>query len=149
MNISERGLNLIKEFEGFYPKPYLCPAKVPTIGYGTTYYPNGKRVTLQDRAITQYEATELLRANLKGYEHSVNSLVRKVINQNQYDALVCFTYNVGATNFEKSTLLKKININPDDLSIGNEFYKWIYAGGKALSGLKRRRKAEANLYFSK
>ena len=85
---------------------------------------------------------------LKVYENQVALLVRKPITQNQFDALVSFTYNLGATNLSKSTLLKKVNKNPNDKSIASEFMKWNRAGGKVLNGLTKRRKDEAALYFS-
>ena len=142
------GLNLIRKFEGFYAKPYLCPAGIPTIGYGATYYPNGKRVTLQDAAITEQQAEEMLVSMLKTYEQSVDSFTRDDINQNQFDALVSFAYNLGAKNLQGSTLLKKVNANPNDLAIKLEFLKWNKAAGKVLSGLTKRRQEEADLYFS-
>lgn len=142
------GLNLIRKFEGFYAKPYLCPAGIPTIGYGATYYPNGKRVTLQDAAITEQQAEEMLVSMLKTYEQSVDSFTRDDINQNQFDALVCFAYNLGVQNLKISTLLKKVNANPNDMEIAAEFLKWTKAGGKVLTGLIRRRQAEADLYFT-
>ena len=142
------GLNLIRKFEGFYAKPYLCPAGIPTIGYGATYYPNGKRVTLQDAAITEQQAEEMLVSMLKTYEQSVDSFTRDDINQNQFDALVSFAYNLGAKNLQGSTLLKKVNANPNDFAIELEFLKWNKAAGKVLSGLTKRRQEEADLYFS-
>lgn len=149
MNISAVGLNLIKKYEGFFSKPYLCPAKVPTIGYGVIRYPNGRRVTLQDKPITEKEASDLLAQLLVNYENDVKRLVKKPLSQNQFDALVSFTYNLGAANLGKSTLLKKINVNPNDPSIRAEFPKWNKAAGKVLNGLTRRRNEEADLYFAK
>lgn len=148
MKTGKRGLELIKEFEGFRSKPYLCPAQIPTIGYGATHYPNGNRVKLSDKAISEAEATELLKDMLKGYERIVTDNVKSKINQNQFDALVSFVYNLGGLNFRKSTLLKKINANPMDFTISKELLKWNKAGGKVLNGLTRRREAESNLYFS-
>ena len=148
MKTQKKGLDLIKKYEGFYSKPYRDPIGIPTIGYGATYYPNKKKVTMQDKPITEKEAFSLLVDMLRVYEDQVNRLVKKVINQNQFDALVSFTYNLGATNLSKSTLLKKINLNPDDPTIQQEFEKWINAGGKRLNGLVKRRKDEAFLYFS-
>ncbi|GGE89520.1 lysozyme [Chishuiella changwenlii] len=148
MKTQKKGLDLIKKYEGFYSKPYRDPIGIPTIGYGATYYPNKKKVTMQDKPITEKEAFSLLVDMLRVYEDQVNRLVKKVINQNQFDALVSFTYNLGATNLSKSTLLKKINLNPNDPTIQQEFEKWINAGGKRLNGLVKRRKDEAFLYFS-
>lgn len=148
MNTSNKGLALIKKYEGFYSKPYLDPIGIPTIGYGATYYLNKVKVTMKDQPLTEKEASDLLVQMLKVYENQVALLVRKPINQNQFDALVSFTYNLGATNLAKSTLLKKINVNPNDKSIADEFVKWNRAGGKVLRGLTNRRKDEADLYFS-
>lgn len=148
MKTGTNGLNLIKEFEGFYSKPYLDVVNVPTIGYGTTYYlPNKNKVTLKDVPITEQRASEMLIATLSIYENDVQRLVKSKLNQNQFDALVSFTYNLGGANLGKSTLLKKVNANPNDLTIRAEFDKWINAGGKPYKGLIRRRKAEADLYF--
>lgn len=145
--VGEEGVKLIKSFEGFKSKPYKCPAGVPTIGYGATFYPNGKKVTMSDRAITEQEATDLLRHVLESFEKYVDSYCIDTINQNQFDALVSFAYNLGPANLKSSTLLKKVNANPKDETIRDEFMKWVKAGGKTLKGLVRRREAEANLYF--
>lgn len=148
MRLSQKGLSLIKKFEGFKAFPYLCSAGVPTIGYGSTYYENGVKVKLTDAPISEEWAEELLKNNVIHYERSVDALVRNDITQNQFDALVSFTYNVGVTNFKNSTLLKRINANPNDPNITNQFMKWIRAGGKVIKGLINRRKEEARLYFS-
>lgn len=148
MKLGSKGLELIKSFEGFYSKPYLDPIGIPTIGYGATYYPNKKKVTMKDKPLTEKEASELLKEMMTTYENDVKRLVKRELNQNQFDALVSFTYNLGATNLGKSTLLKKVNKNPNDTTIANEFLKWNRAGGKVLNGLTKRRKDEAALYFS-
>lgn len=146
--ISKKGLDLITEFEGFYPKPYLCPANVPTIGFGTTRYPNGDKIKLTDSEITRAQALEYLAHDLIQFEKSVDALCVDTINQFQFDALVSFVYNLGATNLKNSTLLKKVNANPNDPTIALEFVKWNRANGKILNGLTRRRRVEAQLYFS-
>lgn len=150
MRISNKGIALIKRFEGFFSKPYKDPIGIPTIGYGFTYYlPSRIKVTLQDKPITEQQATEMLKEVLKGYESDVLRLVKKPLTQNQFDALVSFTYNLGATNLSKSTLLRKLNVNPNDPSISLEFVKWNKAGGKVFRGLTLRREAERDLYFTK
>ena len=146
--ISSKGIELIKSFEGLRLKPYLCSAKVPTIGYGNTFYENGKKVTLKDPEITESRATELLAWSLTKFEQYVDSYCSDDINQNQFDALVSFCYNLGPANLKSSTLLKKVNTDPNDPSIEKEFLKWNKAGGRALAGLTRRRQAELALYFS-
>lgn len=144
----EKGIDLIKFFEGFYSNSYLCPAGVWTIGYGTTIYPNGKRVKKGDKAITRDQAVEYLKHDLLGAERDVDGLTVDSINQNQFDSLVSFVYNCGKGNFASSTLLKKVNKNPNDKAIAKEFDKWIYGNGKKLNGLIKRRKKESELYFS-
>jgi lysozyme len=144
-----KGIEMIKLFEGFRGAPYKCPAGIPTIGYGATFYTNGKKVTMTDATITEEQATELLASMLVSFEKYVDSYCVDTINQNQFDALVSFAYNLGPANLKSSTLLKKVNANPGDESIRLEFLKWVKAGGKTLKGLVRRREAEANLYFTK
>lgn len=146
-NIGANGINLIKHFEGFYGNPYICPAGVPTIGYGTTFWLNGSKVTLKDTPITEAHASELLAKTLIQFEQYVDVYCVDSLNQHQFDALVSFCYNLGPVNLKSSTLLKKVNENPVDTSIRDEFMKWVYGGGKILPGLVTRREAEANLYF--
>jgi len=147
MKSSNNLIELIKKFEGFSAKPYLCPAKVATIGYGSTRYADGLKVALNDKPITELQAIDLLKDTLKQYELAVDSYCRDDINQNQFDALVDFAYNCGVSNLKSSTLLKKVNINPNDITIGGEFAKWNKGGGKILNGLVKRRAAESELYF--
>ena len=147
--ISDKGVELIKRFEGFSSNPYLCPAKICTIGYGATFYQNGKKVTMADKPITEKEAIELLKYMLARFEQYVDSYCVDTLTQNQFDALVSFCYNVGPANLKVSTLLKKVNANPNDETIREELKKWNKGGGKVLKGLTRRRQAEADLYFSK
>ena len=145
---SDKGIELIKRFEGLSLKPYLCPANVPTIGYGNTFYKNGKKVTLNDKPITEQKAVEMLRQSLEKFEQYVDSYTTDSITQNQFDALVSFCYNLGPANLKSSTLLKKVNANTNDETIKDEFLKWTKAGGRKLAGLVKRREAEATLYFS-
>jgi lysozyme len=146
--LSRKGLELIKQFEGLSLTPYVCAGGINTIGYGNTYYTNGKKVTLKDPKITPQQAEELLKHSLSTYEKAVDSFCRDDISQSQFDALVSFAYNVGIGNLQKSTLIKKVNSNPWDPYIKTEFFKWNKAGGRVLAGLTRRRQAESNLYFS-
>jgi len=141
-----KGLELIKLFEGCKLKPYLCPANVPTIGYGSTKYANGVKVTLRDKTITEIEAENLLKNTLKVYEDIVNKKIKVTLNQNQFDSLVSYTYNTGGSD----TLFKLINNKASDFEIRRWFQThYITGGGKELPGLVRRRKAEADLYFTK
>ena len=146
--LSQKGLELIKSFEGLSLKPYVCAGGINTIGYGNTYYTNGKKVTLQDKPITKEQAEELLKHSLSTYEKAVDSFCRDDISQNQFDALVSFCYNVGTGALQKSTLIKKVNANSKDVTISDEFMKWNKANGRVLVGLTRRRQAESKLYFS-
>lgn len=148
MKLNSDGYRLIALHEGFKSKPYLCPAKIPTIGYGNTYYPDGTRVTLLDKPINEEEAFEMFKEIADRFAKKVSRLVTSPINQNQFNALVSFAYNLGVANLQRSTLLKKVNANHNDPTITNEFKKWIRANGKILKGLVKRRNDEARIYFS-
>lgn len=146
--IDDNGINLIKSFESFRAKPYLCPAGVPTIGYGTTRYPNNMKVSLSDPPIDEKKAKEYLLHDVEYFELKVDAYCTDLLTQNQFNALVSFTYNTGDGALKTSTLLKKVNANPNDVSIRAEFMKWCYVGKTKSVGLERRRKAEADMYFS-
>ena len=148
MKLDLNGYNLICEFEGLKLKPYLCSAKIPTIGYGNTYYPNGKRVTLLDDAITKEYAFEMFKTIADKFAKRVDDMVKTELTQNQFNALVSFAYNVGTGAFATSTLLKKVNDNPNDATIKNEFLKWVRANKKVIQGLVNRRNKEALIYFA-
>jgi len=146
MKTSQKGINLIVSFEGFSSKPYLDSAGIPTIGYGNTYYPGGKKVTMKDPAISKEKGIDLFSTVLPTYEKIVNSKIKVILTQNQFDALVSHTYNTGGSD----TLFSLINKKADEKAIRNWFTeKYITAAGKTLNGLIRRRKAEADLFFSK
>jgi lysozyme len=145
--ISQNGLNLIKYFEGFRSKPYLCEAGKPTIGYGFTRYPNGQRVTLNDPPITEEWAEVVLSKLLEQYEAEVDAATNDNITQNQFDALVSFVFNIGITNYKASTIRKLINNNPSDPNIAVQFARWKYSDNKPSRVLIRRRKLESELYF--
>ncbi len=149
MKLDKKGLDLIKEFEGLKLKPYLCSAKVPTIGYGNTFYENNVKVKMSDAPITKQRAEDLLKINADRFASKVVNLIKKPVTQNQFNALVSFAYNVGSGALASSTLLKKVNVNPNDTTIANEFMRWNKAGGVPVQGLTNRRKKEAELYFSK
>ena len=141
MKTSPKGIALIKEFEGLRLKAYKCPGGVWTIGYGHTAGVKSGMV------ITEAQAEEYLKADLIVFERYLNGL-RLALNQNQFDALVSFIYNVGTGNFSSSTLLRKVRANPQDNSIMDEFLRWVYSKGRVLPGLQRRRLDEMKLYFS-
>lgn len=141
MKASIDAYELIKQFEGLRLEAYLCPAGIWTIGYGHTsgVSPNS--------FITIQEADEYLHRDVATIEMQLNKL-NLSLRQCQWDAIVSFVFNVGIGNFKSSTLLAKIRINPDDNSIMDEFLRWVYANGKVMKGLQKRRLAEMKLYFS-
>jgi len=144
--MKELAANIIKEFEGFSAKPYLCPANVPTIGYGSTMYKNGERVTMDDPEITEEQATEMLMDTIKSIEKQVKKVLTVKLKPHQMAALVSFTYNVGIGNLSNSTLLAWVNSNPDFPRIPEQFRRWNKGGGKVLQGLVRRREEEIKLW---
>ncbi|MFZ4523497.1 MAG: lysozyme [Bacteroidales bacterium] len=152
--VSKNCLALLEEFEcggDFlkFLKAYQCPAGRWTIGMGTTRYPGGDPVKQGDR-ITQQQVFEYVTHDLSVAESAVDKLVIPNLNQGQFDALVCFIYNLGFKAFKTSTLLKIINSNPDDPAIDRQFNRWTLASAckQPVAGLIRRRKAESWLYFN-
>jgi lysozyme len=141
MKTNEAGIFLIKSFEGFSATPYYCPAGILSIGYGST-----KGVQLGD-VITEAQAEELLRKDVSHAEYWVNRLITRELNENQFSALVSFTFNLGSGRLQGSTL--RIKLNRDGVEgLENEFLKWVYAGGRKLRGLLNRRIAEAELFYA-
>jgi lysozyme len=147
MKTGERGLKLIKEFEGCKLKAYQCPAGVWTIGIGSTHYGDGTPVTKNRTLPNEGAAIALLAATIGQYEKAVND-VGVELTQNEFDALVCLCYNIGAGNFFKSTLVKMLKAGDDKAEIAKQFLRWDKAGGKPLAGLTRRRNAEAELFLT-
>ena len=147
MTPSKNCIDLIKKFEGFRSEAYQDSVGIWTVGYGSTMWPDGKNVQPGQRmTIQEAEAVMTWELTRKGKE-ILSGLPTTIINQNQYDALVSFAYNLGVGALLKSTLFKKLKVNPNDPSIRAEFMRWVNAGGKRLTGLVGRREAEANLYF--
>jgi lysozyme len=136
-------IDLCKRFEGFRSKPYLCPAGVPTIGYGSTYYPGGKKVSMDDAPISNEEAEKLLMHELS--ETYLPEVLRlcPVLAQHprRLNTIVDFCYNLGAGNLQRSTLRRRINAQ-DWQGAEDELKKWVKAGGVVLPGLVKRREAE-------
>lgn len=147
MKASQACFDMIRRFEGFSSFPYRCPAGVPTIGYGSTSYTDGRSVSMTDQQITEKQAAALLLATLTQYEAAVNGNVTVPLSQSQFDALVDFAYNAGAKNLITSTLLKKLN-SGDYAGAADQFGKWVFANGKVLAGLVKRREAERKLFLS-
>lgn len=148
MKLNNAGYLLITEFEGYSAKPYLCSAKVPTIGYGSTYYSDNKRVTMLDKEITKLQAFEMFKTIADRFASKVSNLVKTPLNQNQFNACVSLAYNIGMANFMNSTLLKLVNKNHNDILIGLEFKKWNKVNKKEVAGLTKRRLYESDIYFS-
>jgi len=141
IRISEEGISLIKEFEGYREGVYLDSAGKRTIGYGHLIR-NDERF----EKLTREEAEKILLNDIADAEKTIKNNVKIRLNQGQYDALVSLVYNIGKNNFLKSTLLKKLN-SGDYYNAGKEFERWIYAGGKKIPGLKKRREREMQLFF--
>lgn len=139
--MNKKAIDLIKEFERLYLEAYLCPAGVWTIGWGHT---KGVKKGMQ---ITEEQAEELLRKDMQD-AIDVVEMLSVDLTENQYNALVSFVFNIGGSAFAKSTIRRKILANPNDKNIKDEFMRWVYADGKKLNGLERRREREADLYFS-
>lgn len=146
MEMSNNGLALLKSFEGCELTAYQDSVGVWTIGYGWTQPVNGKPVG-KGMIISQETADSLLRSGVVQYEKGVTGLVTVAVNQNQFDALADFAYNLGVKSLEGSTLLKKLNAG-DYQAAADEFPKWNKAGGKVLNGLVKRRAAERSLFLS-
>jgi lysozyme len=151
MKISKKGIDLIHSFEACKLRSYKDPGSkdgLPiTVGWGSTMHKDGTKIKLGEN-ITQAYADELFVWEIERKSNVLTALNLN-INQHQYDALCSFIYNLGVGAFSNSTLLKKIKINPNDEAIRAEFMRWVNNDGKVLSGLLRRRKAEADLYFTK
>jgi lysozyme len=147
MIVTNDALKLLHKYEGLVLDAYLCPAKVPTIGYGNTFYEDGSKVKIGDK-ITKERAIELFENILENnFASQIKRLIKSRVTNNQFSALVSFAYNVGVGNLKRSTLLKLVNSNPNDPAIRTQFMRWNRAGGKVLLGLTRRRESEADLYF--
>lgn len=142
-NITEDGLRLIRRFEGFSAVQYLCPAGYLTVGYGHVV----KNPAAFRQPITKDEAVRILSADVETAERAVLRLISVPLTDGQFDALVSFTFNLGAGALQRSTLRRKVNREEHE-DVPAEFLRWIWAGGKKLNGLIRRRQAEAALYQS-
>ena len=140
MNISQNGIELIKKFEGCRLEAYKCPAGILTIGYGQT----GSEVHLGQK-ITQEQAEKYLKQDITIHSNNVSRLVKAPLNQNQFDALVSFEYNVGYGNFASSTMLILLN-QKKFTEAAAQFGRWVYANKKILQGLVKRRAAEKELF---
>lgn len=154
MKLSPNGFMIIAEFEGLRLSPYYATAEeknkgIVTIGYGNTFYEDGKKVQITDAPITKTQALRLLQITTDKFANKVASFIKKPVNQNQFDALVSLTYNIGLNAFANSTALQMVNINPNDANVRKWILVWNKQAGKVLQGLVNRREKEAELYFRK
>lgn len=145
--VSEKGLAIIENFEGLVLHPYLDQVGIPTIGYGTTFYPGGKKVSINDPAINRDQAISYL----KNFVDTViiptlNKYIKVELNQNQVDALASFVYNLGSGALAGSHLLQVVNAKGTCGQVTAEFDKWVYANHKVLQDLVERRAQEAALF---
>jgi len=145
MKTNAEALAIIKHFEGFRSHPYLCPAGVWTIGYGSTFTPDGTPVTKDTPPIDEAAAEAWSYASLADTERQVIALVNVPLTENQFGALVSFTYNLGSGRLQSSTLRAKLNRGDYEGAAG-EFWKWRRGGGRILPGLVARRAAEVALF---
>lgn len=147
MQIGEKGLELIKHYEGLKLEAYLCPANKWTIGYGSTYYEDRSLVKRGDK-IPKERAEQLLAGVVKGFVAGVLASVKAPVTQDQFDALVSLAYNIGLSNFKSSTLLKLLNSGAPRADIAAQFHRWNRGGGKVQPGLITRRQSEYELFMT-
>ena len=143
IQLSSRGLNLIKQFESFSSVGYVCPGGIHTIGYGHVI----KKGETFPQPLSESEAETLLLQDVMGATHAVGRLIKVPLTQGQFDALVSFTFNCGAGALQRSTLRACVN-RQEHWQVPTELLKWTHSCGKSLPGLMRRRMAEALLYVS-
>jgi lysozyme len=144
MRLDDNGYNELHKREGLKLKPYLDTQGIPTIAMGNTYYLDGKKVTMKDKPLTIREAYKLGRVTSDNFAKQVNVLLTKEVTQTQFNALVSLAYNIGINGFAKSTVLRRVNANPNDPTIKNAFMMWTK--NRELIG---RRKSEVEQYFRK
>jgi len=154
MKLSPNGFMIIAEFEGLRLNPYYATAEeqkkgIVTIGYGNTFYEDGAKVKITDAPITKTQALRLLQITTDKFSIKVAELLKKEVNQNQFDAMVSLAYNIGLGAFKTSSVLRLANQDPNDINIKKWFIAWNKQAGKVLQGLVNRREKEVELYFKK
>ena len=148
MKLSDNGFNLLAELEGVVLHPYKDSAGIPTIGIGSTYYEDGTKVTMKDKAITKERAIQLAKNVVKSFEARVNKSIVVPMTQNQFDAMVLLCYNIGESGFARSSVVK--NFNAGNLQkAADSFLLWNKAGGVVSKGLTNRREKERELFLTK
>ena|ERR1700748_2105507 len=148
MRVSDQFFTTLESYEGFVSCPYKDQGGKPTIGIGTITYPTGVAVRMTDTCISHDTALAYAKSFMAGIEEELDAMLHCDINQNQYDSLADFAYNLGTGALKNSTLLRKLKANPSDPSIRTEFLRWVNVKGKPDKGLVTRRTKEANLYFT-
>ncbi len=144
MKLNEEGYKALHEREGLRLKPYYDTKGIPTIAMGNTYYLDGRKVTINDRELTKPEAVELGKVIADKFAYNVSKLIVSNVNQNQFNALVSLAYNIGVTGFKNSTVLRRVNIYPNDKAVKAAFMMWT-----KNPELIDRRKSEVEQYFLK
>ena len=144
MKLDNKGYKALHDREGLRLKPYLCTRNVPTIALGNTFYVGGRKVTMQDLALTLLEAQTLGNTISDQFAKDVFKLIKSKVNQNQFNALVSLAYNIGIKGFRNSTVLRLVNINPNNASIASAFMMWT-----KNKELINRRRSEITQYFTK
>lgn len=147
LQLSTNGFNLLAELEGVVLHPYKDSVGIPTIGIGSTYYEDGTKVTMKDKAITKERAIQLAKNVVKSFEARVNKSIVVPMTQNQFDAMVLLCYNIGESGFARSSVVR--NFNAGNLQkAADSFLLWNKAGGKVSKGLTNRRQKERNLFLT-
>lgn len=144
-HVTKDGINLIKHFEGFEPEIYLDAAGLPTIGYG--HLLRAGEAEMFKNGISPEAGEALLIKDVLSAEQAVLRLIHVPLTDGQFDALVSFTFNLGSGALQRSTLRRKINREEHD-EVPEQLMRWVWAGGRKLKGLARRREAEVRLYIS-
>ena len=152
--ITDKAKAILIKSEGWRNKPYKDVVGIPTIGVGATSYQDGRKVTMNDRALTDAEVDSLLNWHFSQFEKGIKRILKVAVTNEQLNALTLFAYNFGVGGLQGSTLFKKVNVNPNDSSIANEVMKWVKARNvktgllEIFTNLVTRRQAEVELYFS-
>ena len=148
MQLSDNGFNILGELEGIVLRPYKDSVGIPTIGIGSTYYEDGTKVKMTDKAITKERAIQLAKNVVKSFEQQVNKSILLPMTQNQFDAMVLLCYNIGKSGFARSSVVRHFN-EGNLQKAADSFLLWNKAGGKELRGLTNRRKKERELFLTK
>ena len=148
MKLSANGFKLLGELEGIVLRPYRDSVGIPTIGIGSTYYEDGTKVKMSDKAITKERAIQLAKNVVKSFEAQVNKSILPTMVQNQFDAMVLLCYNIGESGFARSSVVRNFKAG-NIQKAADSFLLWNKAGGKVVRGLVNRRNIERTLFLSK